>query len=354
MLILLQIPFLYAIYQSYELNIYLKNWVESAPDTPFRDLRGGIHVHSAAGGHSLGTYPEIIEAAKSSGYDFLFITEHPRQSQLYREIEDPELVVIYGWEEEAEPETRILTDKEHRVRFLSHFRVDQPLEDISGLEIYNIHENAVAADNWFNRGVFLYHQISYPGLFFFHLWEIDRERLQKWDQALAERHLTAIAGNDAHQNVGIILQSASGDGWFSLLADPYRESLKAVATHVLLPGDTLVSEESILHALEQGTAYVAFEKIGDPTGFSFHARHNASIFPMGSSVPAGSELLFQSPVTVRFRIIRNGEIHKELEGTQFTLQAQQPGAYRLEVYPLNPPGLLEGKPWIFSNAIYVR
>ena len=76
--------------------------------------------------------------------------------------------------------------------------------------------------------------------------------------------------------------------------------------------------------------------------------------PMGSTVVSRSELVFQSPIPVRFRLVRPGGDPLVLEGTRFEYQAVDKGRYRVEVYMLDPPSLLRGKPWILSNPIYVE
>jgi len=51
---------------------------------------------------------------------------------------------------------------------------------------------------------------------------------------------------------------------------------------------------------------------------------------------------------------RSGETIEELEGTYFSLNPDQPGAYRVEAYLVDPPGLLQDKPWILSNPIFLE
>jgi hypothetical protein len=47
------------------------------PGDPFRDYAGVFHVHSALGGHSPGTFEEIVRAAVENGLAFVVMTEHP-------------------------------------------------------------------------------------------------------------------------------------------------------------------------------------------------------------------------------------------------------------------------------------
>ncbi len=354
-LLILQIPFVYRVCQTRQLEAYLAELApESVELSPFQDLRGSIHIHSAAGSHSIGTYPEIIRAAKDADYDYAFITEHPKEYQLFNRLEDPELILIYGWEEEREEGGRILRSEDFEVKIFSLFEGPPVPEDVTGIEIYNIGQNAKAANTIFSWVNWFYHKVTYPELFFFQIWELNQDHLDLWDQAAAFRQLSAVAGNNAHQNLGIVLMTTSGKRLFSIMVDPYLLSFKFVTNHVLLPYETTPSVESVLNALRSGASYIAFEQIADPTGFSFHARVGDRSLPMGAEVPVGTELVFQSPVPALFRLLREGNVIAELEGVRFTVDTELAGPHRVEVYLLDPPRLIEGKPWIISNPIYVR
>jgi hypothetical protein len=355
LLLLAQLPFAWTLWHSWQVRRYVSAMAEQRQETPhpFRDLRGGMHIHSAAGGHSLGTYPEIISAARQVGYHYLFITEHPRPQALFRPLDDPELLILYGHEIPIDTDTRVLVLEEPEFRVLSEWRGPSLPLEYDAWELFNLHESAESRDSWFNRINFLYHKVFLPEFFFFHLWEINPRRVRLWDESSRERILTAVGGSDAHRNVGLILTTADGKHRLSFLLDPYEESFQAVTTHVMLPAGEALTTASLIEALKRGSAYIAFEKIGDPTGFSFYAEQGGAAFGMGSRVPPGAQLLFQSPVPARFELRRDGRSFRSLEGRRGMFPADQPGLYRVEVHPLNPPRLLRGKPWIISNPIEV-
>ena len=354
-LIVVQLPFFYALYQSHRVARYLSSLPRQEVESPpFVDVKGTIHVHSAAGGHSTGTYPEIIEAAKEAGYRYLFLTEHRREYTRYQRMEDPELILIHGFEEPVTPSGTVLTSSDREVTIFAGSELEGVNTRFDGLEIYNMQENALAKNTPFHWINFLYHQLLYPDLFYFQLWELNPNRLLEWDRLLETRKVTGTAGNDAHQNIGIVLQTTSGKNILSLRVDPYVRSFQFVTNHVFLSPESEVSREAILEALKAGSSYIAFENIADPMGFSFHAREEGQFHPMGARVPRGSELVFQSPTPVRFLLKRAGETIEELEGTYFSLEPDQPGAYRVEAYLVDPPGLLQDKPWILSNPIFLE
>jgi len=353
--LLLQIPFVYQVCQTAQVESFTGEVPRVVtPRIPFLDLKGTVHVHSAAGGHSLGTYPEMITAAKKAGYRYLFITEHPRDIRLFNPIEDPELILVYGWEREDFPNGHTLEDEDSTVRIYSEFEGDYIPEEVTGIEIYSLDENARAGNTPFGWLSFLYHHFGYLDLFFFHLWEIDRERIELWERQLENRILPGFAGNDAHQNVGLILQTAAGQKIFSVLVDPYERSFRFVSNHLLIPKEREPDRETVLQALRTGSSYIAFDQISDPNGFAFYARRGRRTMPMGSTVPTGTELVVQAPLLSLFRVIRPHGPDLELEGSYFVIRADRPGPYRVEVYPRGVPSLLEDKPWILSNPIYVR
>ncbi len=355
-LAILQLPFLYRLWETQQLAGYLRRLPAPVKlDDPFQDIRGSLHVHSAAGGHSLGTYPEIIQAAKQAGHRYVFITEHPREPVLFNRIQDPDLVVVYGSEEVLPDGKRELVDADSKVRILLLYERGEIPPNVTGLEVFNIAESARSSNNAMGWGTWLYHQAYRPDLFFFHAWRLEPENFRLWDRATATgRTLSAVGGNDAHQNIGLVLATGAGKRLFSVFVDPYVRSFEFVTNHLQLPAGSELSPSTVLEALARGASYIAFEKIHDPTGFAFFARNGGKELPMGSLVPARSELVFQSPIPVRFRLIRPSQKPLELEGVQFSYRAETSGRYRLELYMIDPPSLLKGKPWIVSNPIYVE
>src|SRR5262249_59693667 len=77
--------------------------------------------------------------------------------------------------------------------------------ELVGMEIYNIHTDFKRH----RRGLFfllpglLLNQRKYPEHVFRTLFTRPSDLLQRWDQLNRNRHITGIAGNDSHQNVGL-------------------------------------------------------------------------------------------------------------------------------------------------------
>jgi len=354
LLLIIQVPFIYEVLESYWLHSYLESLPRTEhPGNPFNDVKGMIHVHSAAGGHSKGTYPEIIEAGKKAGAKWIFMTEHPREPKIFNRITDPEITMIYGWEEPRDDNGRQLRDDNSEFLIFSEFKNTEIPTEAGGVEIFNLAESAEAYNNAYNWISWIYHQFTIPEMFFFHIWDLNRERFDAWDDVCTVRHITATAGNDAHQNLGLVLETGTGKKLFSIHVDPYELSMKSVSNHLLLPKNQQVTEKNVISGLKKGSSYICFDLMGNPEGFSFHAENSSGLFPPGSTVPSGSKLRMISPLPVHFKVLWLGKVFKELEGTDFTVPVTLAGSYRVEVSFIEPPHMLEDKPWIITNPIYV-
>ncbi|HYH84124.1 MAG TPA: hypothetical protein VEX60_01500, partial [Pyrinomonadaceae bacterium] len=81
LLLLLQTPFAYRRYRLGRLSAAIADLnaqrTAAPPDDEFDDYAGVFHVHSALGGHSTGTFDEIVRAAKDNRLAFVVMTEHP-------------------------------------------------------------------------------------------------------------------------------------------------------------------------------------------------------------------------------------------------------------------------------------
>jgi hypothetical protein len=84
LLIASQIPFAYRRYRLRKLQTAIQQIAtQRTPATSgnqYVDYQGVIHVHSFLGGHSTGTFAELIAAAKANQLDFVIMTEHPQAS----------------------------------------------------------------------------------------------------------------------------------------------------------------------------------------------------------------------------------------------------------------------------------
>ncbi|MBN1586561.1 MAG: hypothetical protein JW937_03925, partial [Candidatus Omnitrophica bacterium] len=162
--------------------------------------------------------------------------------------------------------------------------------------------------------------------------------LQKWDELGRLGRVVGIGGNDAHGKVG----------WAGLKLDPYTMTLSLVQNHVLAEN---LTEAAILEGIRAGRTYVVFGRRGVPKGFAFWVQDQQGT----QTWIMGEELEFQEGLFIEVRLprggvgelIKDGELLETLTGISESYLVTEPGIYRVEV-------TRDGKPWVYSNPVYIR
>jgi hypothetical protein len=225
-----------------------------------------------------------------------------------------------------------------------------------GVEIYNLFTNArqIKPVVMFFDGLWSYR--SYADLMFANFFSRPEANLRLWDTAerSTNKRLVAIAGNDAHSNVGISLNDSSGKQLVGLKLDPYERSFRVVRTHVLIKKGTELTRESILEALGRGHCYLSFDIFADASGFNFSV--SGSEATMGDEISASAQprLSVTTPLLARIVFLKNGNVVYQGIGKTAEFSPDGPGVYRVEAYLDSLPAPVTGQPWIISNPIYVR
>jgi len=393
--LLTQTPFIYRRYQLGRLNAKIQelNHARDADaDTLYADYKGAIHVHSFLGGHSAGTFADITRAAQSNGLAFVVMSEHPSGDYDTRALtlkgvrggvlfvpgnetseSDADRFLTFGGtattgDLPAPSSTQESIDRAcaaGQLVFVAHpetFRSWREASGFDGMEIYNLHANA----KYINRPLLFFDGLwsyrSYPHLLWTRFYESPAANLQRFDELTAAeggRKIVAIAGNDAHANVGLAFQDLAGHTLFALRLDPYERSFQVVRTHALVERGQPLNEENLLSALARGHAYVAFDILCDASGFRFTATNGAEQRLMGDDIArsgAGVRLRVTTPVRSRIEIIRNGQVVSETRGEASSHEwtTNEAGVYRVVCYLPQLSAPLDAKPWIISNPIYVR
>jgi hypothetical protein len=394
LVLLSQIPFAYRRFKLRRLHRAIQN-VNSQRATPeantassdWVEYKGVVHVHSFLGGHSRGNFDEIIKAAKSNGLDFVVMTEHTSDQfntaamtlkGMHNGIlfingnevtaSDSDRLLLLPGDETADgrnkPATRELLSNESgkgRLAFVAYPQDFKSWEagGYSGVEVYNLYTNArqINPVTMFFDGLWSYR--SYPDLLFANFYRRPSENLQKWDEAIAvaSRKLVAIAGNDAHSNVGISLNDASGGTLLGLKLDPYERSFRLVRLHVLVPKDKPLDSVSLMEAIGGGHCFIGFDLFGETGGFSFSALNGAESAIQGDEIPLGSgvRLVVSLPAAGRIVLVKDGRTIQDDTGiSRKDYSVTEKGSYRVEAYlpALGKP--VGEQPWIISNPIYVR
>ena len=355
------------------------------PDSMFREYKGVVHVHSFLSGDSSGKLEEIIQAAQSNRLDFVAMTEHTERDintaaltlqgihsgVLFLNgnevsVNNAErLLLIPGLQTQSEAGS-MLEDLAHKVRAKQGLAiVAYPQEftswgtdAVDGVEVYNLFTNArqINRVSMFFDGLWSYS--SYPDLLFANFYHRPDENLRLWDQAQAGgRRLTALAGNDAHANVGFSFAGGSGKELFSLQLDPYERSFSLVRVHVLIPNIEALSEDSLLTAVREGHCFIGFDLFSDTTGFRFSGSSGTETCLQGDELRLQGEarLSVSVPQPSRVALLKNGtRIKDEYVQAKVEFVVTEPGNYRCEVYLSQLPHPVREQPWIISNPIYVR
>jgi len=173
------------------------------------------------------------------------------------------------------------------------------------------------------------------------------EVLRMWDRCGQKRRVVGIGSLDNHARRFPFRR------WHFLEMLPHHYAFRTVRTHLLSPepftGDAAADSALVHRLLAEGRCYIAYDLLADPTGFVFEARSPQGPIPMGAQAPVAHtvELRATVPRSAQLRLLRNGHLVAETSDRTLAHKAHQPGVYRLEAY-------LDGRPWVFSNPVYLR
>jgi hypothetical protein len=361
--LLIQIPFAYRRYKLRKLSATIRqlNSQRTQAPTNFEEYKGVVHVHSFLGGHSAGTFSDIIGAAQANQLNFVIMTEHTEKdfdtAAMTLQGVHGGVLFINGNETSAANGDRTLTlpNDTAIVAYPEDFKKWET-PGLDGVEIYNVFTNTRRANPLVAFFDVLWSHRTYPDLLFALYYERPNESLKKWDQALARARLTATPGNDSHANIGISLRDSSGKTLAGIQLDPYETSFRLVRLHILTDGKVLDSEQ-LLSALKAGHCFIGFDLFGDTTGFRFEAESGSERKIQGDEIPLQNDtrLRIHTPVPSRVVLFKNGSvILNEAEITTKEIPVTEKGVYRVEVYLPEVERIIGEKPWIISNPIYVR
>ena len=387
LIVLSQLPFAYRRYRLARLRTAIANLSTQRlrPETSgddYVDYKGVIHVHTSLGGHSNGTFAELIAAAKTNQLDFVIMTEHPQAefdtsamtlSGVHSDVlfvngnevataNGDRLLLVPGTANAASMNsqtTQQIIDQQNAaagLAFVAYPSESQNWQSTtpSGVEVYNLFTNTKHANRvgLFLDGLWSYR--SYADLMFANFFARPDEDLKRWDDAITstKRKLVAIAGNDAHSNIGVSLNDESGNQLMGIKLDPYERSFRTVRTHVLIKKEKGLTRESLLEALSQGHCYVSFDLFSDASGFRFTVSDRI----MGDEVSANNQLKLSARTSLPARMVlmKNGIPFEEKTGTSAEFLSSGPGTYRIEAYLNGLTSPAQGKPWVISNPIYVK
>ncbi len=357
LLLLSQIPFAYRRFKLRRLSSAIQQLNTQrvpAESNGFKEYKGVVHVHSFLGGHSAGTFSDIISAAQANQLQFVIMTEHTEKdfdtAAMTLKGMHGGVLFINGNEVSAENGDRslVLPGDVSIIAYPQEFK-NWDTARINGVEVYNVFTNAKQANPVVAFFDVLWSQRAYPDLIFAHYFQRPDENLKKWDQALTRARLTATGGNDAHANIGASLNDSSGKKLLGIQLDPYEVSFRLVRLHVLIDQNKPLDETSLIEAIRAGHCFIGFDFLSDSSGFAFGDQYSIQ----GDEIKLGTErqLKIQTPVRSTIMIYKDGSVILHETGiTTREFTVVEPGVYRAEVYLPQ----LGNRLWIISNPIYVR
>ncbi|MEQ1762383.1 MAG: hypothetical protein ABL984_04455 [Pyrinomonadaceae bacterium] len=405
-LVAVQVPFVYRRYKIGQLaqKIRQVNAARTVHAMPgLTEYKGVMHVHTFLGGHSTGTFEELIKAANANELDFVVMTEHYDQNYdtsaltlngVYgktlfvngQEIDTNDggrFLLLPGTESPsfAKMDSKSFLEKVHsdgRLAINNYpDRNRSGVAGFDGIEAYSLHINFKRANIFTAVGDILWSFGSYPEETIASYLRRNDDYLAMYDKVASEQRLLLTAGADAHSNKGYYLAADDeGNKHLGFKLDPYGTIFRIVRMHVLLESGTPLTRESIIEALRRGHAFAGFDVLGDTSGFQFWAEQISDgsgqppatadgtdiggferriIMGDGVEIGTGVKLSAAVPSLARIVVLKNGAKVAEFpDATEFSLNVSETGTYRVEAYLDRLGEPFDKAPWIMSNPIYVR
>ena len=175
------------------------------------------------------------------------------------------------------------------------------------------------------------------------------ETVRKWDELLLSRRVPIIGTSDAHAETYTL-------GPIRREVFPYDHLFRCVNQHILsersFSGQWKEDKDVIYDALKEGAGFVAYDLLGDASGFRFTAQGAGATAQMGQEIALSDslKLAIESPRIADLRIIRDGQIAARTWGKRLEHAATEKGIYRAEAYRWSA---LRRRGWVFTNPIYV-
>jgi len=341
---------------------------------PLREYVGAMHIHSTySDGH--GRVPDILEAARRAGLDFALLTDHDTAAARREgwegchhgvtlvvgvEITPPRSGHCLALGIRQCPGFARLPEQEYLDRIIAEGGfavVAHPLGKVKrslgiqqrpwtlwhhpavrGLEIWSyMHDWIDKLQGW------KFHE-------FYDFWRRPHERivgpapelLALWDRLCQVRRYVIVPGIDCHARQIPLTR---------MIVFPYEDMFRTLRMHLFLrcagepPGPA-----QVLEGIREGWGFVGYDLIHDSTGTRFEA-----CCVCGAQLGIGDEhphhgkveLLAQVPASAELRLLRDGRPIARAVGCRLAHSSQDAGVYRLECY-------LGGRPWVFTNPIYLR
>lgn len=352
---------------------------EIVPRGDIRRLRGVIHCHTAQYSDGAGSVEDVMDAASSEGFDFVFLTDHnsvaaAKDGYVERYADQTpflrvgdEITVKGGafllagnlptdFQLEPRLEPQVAIDAVLNAGGLAAvslpFDMKHPWDawdtsGTTGLEVINF--STVARDhiNLLSLAVVLI-LWRIAGLRAAIRWMIDRpdEAFARWDFELGRhKRFAGIGALDAHGITRI------GKKWHKFPS--YADSFCALSTHVYVETGTDIGHQTE-RALFAGRSIICYDLVRSLSGVVIQTSNGAV---PGDETCVGDSLHIVVPPNTAVVILKNGNILNKERNSITSILLDSEGVYRVEAYTYAcslGDCMMFIKPWFFANPIYVR
>lgn len=334
------------------------------------EYAGVIHIHSSYSDGS-GEVSEIASDAREAGLDFIVLTDHNtlKAKEIGWEGWRDGLLVMVGDEVTGPDGHCISLGLDTHVRHRRHtHQVVQEILERGGL-CFIVHPEGSwrpflrsldhswrdwSHNSYTGMEIWSYMFDWASKLRFYSFWRMWRRPdeyitgpsaalLGRWDTLCQGAPVVAIGGVDVH--------ARKLDPFGRIVVFPYADMFRTVRTHILVregfSGSFRSDAAILMSALRSGHCFIGYDLLADTRGFRFHSTDGR--WQMGDVVPWSQALQAEIlvPIPGHINVVRNGVPLISSTGASLAFDVDQPGVYRTEVR-------LDGRPWIYSNPLYVR
>jgi hypothetical protein len=330
----------------------------------YEDYAGVIHVHTTYSHDAHGSFEDAVRVANAQQLDFIIFTEHNTLQPIRdgRQGWYGAALALIGMEistssghyiamnvhQEIDREGKTAQQIIDEVNaqggfgFIAHpyFKrgrwLDWSVTGFTGIEAYNVAHDTLDE----NRMRLVVWTLTAPvGPFYFSILDRPYDPLAKWDELLHQHgNVVGIGSTDAHEFHLAGIKIA-----------PYEAMFQLIRTHVLLPEGEL-TDHGVYDALRRGHAYFAIELVAEAKGFQFLIEGDRGVIgTMGDEIllEPNLRLRVSLPAPAQMMLFKDGSPIASTTGQAWEYPVTEGGTYRLEASR-------HGKPWIFSNPIYIR
>lgn len=335
-------------------------------------LSQNIHTNYSTGS---GTVATVIDEAKRTHQDFLMFTDTNIAPSLEIDRYQNQIGLLFGHKiiDETFRTNNYNYDKSS-VGAASDLKIESPVikkgfnlkhlinTDADGLEVINLKQ--ISQTSWEKSKISTIWSILLypfnPRLSLMRLYSEPTEELRIFDQISQKRNMSMFLGAEVTAKAipitNLIMKFPS-----------YERVLSVGSQHLLLTseltGNIQIDKIKIIEALKKGSFYIAFDELGETTGFEIYSEDLKSKkrYFLGDNVTfqKDQKIYYKLPSepNIFFEVVlyKNGVRLDHLNTFEGSFQIKTPGVYRLQVR-LSPklplPDAIKWLTWIYTNNFY--